>query len=146
MKDFSIKITTDNQAEVKAWFDKNYPHSGYNIDSIGAYYGIRHNEVSMTYHSFCTVINSISEIEEKKFPRLMELPSFGKRMILGKFGNSYVFITGPYDFQLETNSSYYASTTIDIPTEIEEPKILEVTIDQIAEKFNVNPEELKIKK
>jgi uncharacterized protein YjaZ len=92
-----------------------------------------------------------SELEEEKiFPRYMMVTEkkgykFEKRLVLGKFGAMYVAVN-KYQEENFNKGEKYNVCSWNFAKEIEEPRILEITIDDIAKKFNVLPEQVKIKK
>jgi hypothetical protein len=156
MKDFLMQLTKENQKELKEYIDKTYLCHGFGIDQIGDYYGIIDGNVryiqSKIINNFNKqfIIQSLSELEEKTFPRYMMVGSVYdrcvyRRLVLGKFNAKYIAIQGGYEKYYEEQKNYSVATW-EFVKEIEEPKILEITIDEIAKKFNVNPEQIKIKK
>jgi len=153
MKTFSIKLTPENQAEVKAWFNKNFPDNHFTFNWFDYYYGIIDNDRTWSCSvPFGTLIKSMSELDEKEkvFPRYMMVGASPencdyKRLILGKFKKCYISVGPGYEEEY-FNDDEYSTCTWKYAKEIEEPKIIEVTIDDIAKLMNVNPEQIKIKK
>jgi hypothetical protein len=93
---------------------------------------------------------SVKEFLQPEFPRVMmvgncrNIGSWLKRLVYGKIGNWW------YAY---SNIDSINELTDDVPLnpwkyaeEIEEEPTLELTLDQIAEKFNVSVDKLKIKK
>jgi hypothetical protein len=149
MKNFIIMLTEKNQEEVKNWFDKNVPNHNCGFTRCNRFYGVINNEVVYTLPPYNTaiLINSMSELE-KKFPRYMLVgSSIGdcncKRLVLGKFNACYIAVYEDYEDQYLNNKSY-ATATWDYAKELDD--FLEVTLDEIAKKFGVESNKLKIKK
>jgi hypothetical protein len=155
MKNFAIRLTEDNRTEVKAWFDKNIPMHNFEFDAYDSYYGIFNNEhfCRITNPTSIIDINRMSELEEKEkeFPKYMMVSDhpnsmpLEKRLVIARINACYIAVALG-DESNYNNNKYFEAVSWKCATEIDEHKILELTIDEIAEKYNVNPEQIKIKK
>lgn len=87
--------------------------------------------------------------DDKEFPRLMEVRNkfdteWRQRICLCIHNGMAVCVVKLE--QLKSSLSGYSITQWGEYREIQEPEVIELTIDQIAEKFGTTPELIKIKK
>lgn len=165
IKNFIIELTRQNRDAVKQYFtylkEISNIEENWSYDAYDSYYGIvdsmflcESSVSSSSLHKYViTDITAVYDAEflswvsaKKPFPKLMKLKCGNKldsviRMVLGKFGNSWVYIADEYKNQLEKNLNYTVLSTKDEPEGIQ---FLELTMDQIAEKFNTQASLIKI--
>jgi hypothetical protein len=154
MKNFIIQLTRSNYEEIKKWFDKNIPEHNCGFTGYGRFYGVINDKaVHNPIYDESICIKSMSELEEKEkeFPRYMYVSNTnqnqtdGSRLVIGYFNSKYYTIAEP-DVNLFLTGCNCHITSWTYAKEIETSKFLELTIDDIAAKYGVNPNEIKIKK
>lgn len=159
MKDFLIELNNDNKKQVQDFLKNKTTHEYMWLNNI--FYGIIRNKVVcmgkqevIETGNRHLIIFSLSELEEKTFPKMMMVRverstgGYGEwvaRLVLGKFNKRYVAITGGHEENFHLDQKYSTSVW-DNAKEIEELQPVELTIDEIAKKFKLDPSQVKIKK
>jgi hypothetical protein len=168
MKDLNFLILPDESRKcgiLKKFFHNNFPdckcHNfhAYDFNSSSMYYGFNNgkfvsfstnpNSHHISKDTLILTLEEARKIFEKPYPKLMlvskrEDGCYEERMVLGKFGKRYLAIVGTYGGELTKDADYNTACWLFAKDILPKPKKIEITLTEIAEKFNINKEQIKI--